>query len=139
MGIVGMSIPHTIMICTQLRVVFHRFRIGVFIFIKKGEQRLSTCNLESRPVPEPNLIESFLKENAILMGKFGHDDRVCSAYYRSHLSVIKHLKKSVHSTDDGLISLIDEIKAETPKLLGSFEDALLMHPVFLLFTLVKPC
>ena len=79
---------------------------------------------KSRPVPEPNLIENFLKSNANFTGKIGHQDRVCCACYRSHLFVIKHIKKSVQSTDIDLIAVIDKIKTNISKEIVGYEDAL---------------
>ena len=69
---------------------------------------------KSRPVPEPDILESFLKESPEFSGTLHPDDRVCLACYRSHLVTIKHIRQTVSSTDADLQSLVSDIKHSLP-------------------------
>ena len=70
---------------------------------------------KSRACPEPDLIQKHLQENTDFSGQIRTEDRVCYACYRSHLFIIKHLNRTVHSTDSDLGSLIDRIKQDIPE------------------------
>ena len=70
---------------------------------------------KSRACPEPDLIQKHLQENTDFSGQISTEDRVCYACYRSHLFIIKHLNRTVHSTDSDLGSLIDRIKQDIPE------------------------
>ena len=53
------------------------------------------------------------------------DDRVCNVCYRSHLVIVKHIRKSVISTDSELRDVISELRHSVPSLseVQSFDQA----------------
>ena len=79
----------------------------------------------SHPVPEPELLQNFLQANTNFNDSLHPDDRVCNVCYRSHFVIVKHIKKSVISTDLELRVLISELRHSVPSLSGvkSFEQA----------------
>ena len=71
---------------------------------------------KSRSIPEPQTLQTFLCESTKFEGTLHTDDRVCLTCYQSHLVMLKHIKKSVQSTDSDLERLIDSLENSIPNL-----------------------
>ena len=87
-------------------------------------KRLRDYN-KSRSVPEPELLQHFLNTNTEFKDTFHPNDRVCYACYKSHLSIVKHIKNLAISTDADLKDLLLSIKQSLPRLseMKSWDDA----------------
>ena len=94
--------------------------------------KCSTCGKvisdlsKSRAFPEPEILQTFLRENTDFTGELSPNDRVCYICYRSHLSIVKHCKASVKSLDSDLRELINSIQKRQCKVeeISSYDDAL---------------
>ena len=94
--------------------------------------KCSTCGKvisdlsKSRSFPEPEILQTFLRENTDFTGELSPNDRVCYICYRSHLSIVKHCKASVKSLDLDLRELINSIQKRQCKVeeISSYDDAL---------------
>lgn len=67
---------------------------------------------KTRKCPEPSVIQNFLRRNTEFIGEINDRDLVCDTCCRGHLVILKHLQKTINSTDSDLRATLNKIKEE---------------------------